>query len=46
MMTLKLLTDGIYDMETGHFLNRSGKQRFYIASDNLQKGKTLKKLLF
>lgn len=42
MMTLKLLTDGIYDIETGHFLNRSGKQRFYVASDNLQKGKTLK----
>jgi len=45
MMTLKLLTDGMYDMESGHFLNKSGQQRFYIASDNLQKGEIYKGLL-
>ncbi len=36
-MTLKLLTNGHYDRETGLFFSRQGRPKFYIASDNLQK---------
>jgi hypothetical protein len=35
-MTLKLLTGGTYDPETGLFLNQRGEPKYYIATDNLQ----------
>ena len=35
-MTLKLLTGGSYDMETGLFLNQRGEPKYYMATDNLQ----------
>ncbi|BFM40118.1 peptide ligase PGM1-related protein [Synechocystis sp. LKSZ1] len=36
-MTLKLLTNGIYDPTTGLFYSQEGQPRYYLASDNLQK---------
>lgn len=35
-MTLKLLTYGCYDYETGLFYNQQGTPKYYIATDNLQ----------
>jgi hypothetical protein len=35
-MTLKLLTQGKYDDETGLFYNRQGQPKYYVATDNLQ----------
>jgi len=34
LMTLKLLTGGVYDMNTGMFISK-GKSKFYMASDNV-----------
>ena len=36
-MTLKLLTNGSYDLKTGLFYTGRGKPKFYRASDNLKK---------
>lgn len=36
-MTLKLLTNGHYDLATGSFFSQQGQEKFYIASDNLRK---------
>jgi hypothetical protein len=36
-MTLKLLTNGRYDSETGLFVGQKGIPKYYVASDNLQK---------
>ena len=36
-MTLKLLTNGNYDYETGLFFTQQKRAKYYIASDNLQK---------
>ncbi|MGK7872206.1 MAG: peptide ligase PGM1-related protein [Xenococcaceae cyanobacterium] len=36
-MTLKLLTNGNYDYSTGLFYAQQGQEKYYIASDNLQK---------
>ncbi len=36
-MTLKLLTNGNYDETTGLFYTQQGQEKYYIASDNLQK---------
>ncbi|MDY6938399.1 MAG: peptide ligase PGM1-related protein [Cyanobacteriota bacterium] len=36
-MTLKLLTNGRYDVETGLFYSQQQKPKYYVASDNLQK---------
>jgi hypothetical protein len=36
-MTLKLLTNGIYDNASGLFYSPKGLPKYYIASDNLQK---------
>jgi hypothetical protein len=36
-MTLKLLTNGCFNLEKGLFYSRQGKPKFYIASDNLKK---------
>ncbi|MDJ0618671.1 MAG: peptide ligase PGM1-related protein [Calothrix sp. MO_192.B10] len=36
-MTLKLLTNGRYDLETGLFRSQQGRPKYYIATDNLQK---------
>jgi hypothetical protein len=36
-MTLKLLTNGRYDLETGLFVGKKGTAKYYVASDNLQK---------
>ncbi len=36
-MTLKLLTNGRYDLETGLFYSQQGRPKYYIATDNLQK---------
>lgn len=36
-LVLQLLTDGLYDSETGLFRLTSGQPRFYYASDNFQK---------
>ncbi|MEA5512411.1 peptide ligase PGM1-related protein [Crocosphaera sp. UHCC 0190] len=36
-MTLKLLTNGSYDETTGLFYTQQGQEKYYIASDNLQK---------
>lgn len=38
-MTLKLLTNGNYDLETGLFLSQHGIPKYYIATDNLQDSK-------
>ncbi|NJR38429.1 MAG: hypothetical protein HC781_05775 [Leptolyngbyaceae cyanobacterium CSU_1_4] len=35
-MTLKLITQGQYDNETGLFCNQHGKPKYYVATDNLQ----------
>ncbi|NET70326.1 MAG: ATP-grasp domain-containing protein [Sphaerospermopsis sp. SIO1G2] len=35
-MTLKLLTNGDYDLSTGLFYSLQGKPKYYIATDNLQ----------
>jgi redox-regulated HSP33 family molecular chaperone len=35
-MTLKLLTNGTYDQATGLFYSHHGREKYYIASDNLQ----------
>jgi hypothetical protein len=36
-MTLKFLTNGSYDYQTGLFFCQQDKAKYYIASDNLQK---------
>ncbi|MEM9924494.1 MAG: peptide ligase PGM1-related protein [Cyanobacteria bacterium P01_D01_bin.50] len=36
-MTLKLLTNGRYDIPTGLFYSQQGRPKYYIATDNLQK---------
>ncbi|AKG21687.1 peptide ligase PGM1-related protein [Calothrix sp. 336/3] len=36
-MTLKLLTNGRYDLSTGLFYSQQGRAKYYIATDNLQK---------
>ncbi|HAC62816.1 MAG TPA: carboxylate-amine ligase [Cyanothece sp. UBA12306] len=36
-MTLKLLTNGTYDQTTGLFYTQQDQEKYYIASDNLQK---------
>ncbi len=36
-MTLKLLTNGEYDINTGLFSGPKGTPKYYVASDNLQK---------
>jgi PGM1 C-terminal domain len=36
-MTLKLLTNGCYDIATGLFSGQKGTPKYYVASDNLQK---------
>ncbi|PAX58472.1 peptide ligase PGM1-related protein [Brunnivagina elsteri] len=36
-MTLKLLTNGHYDLSTGLFYSQQGRAKYYIATDNLQK---------
>lgn len=35
-MTLKFLTDGAYQPDSGLFLSKHGRPKFYIASDNLR----------
>jgi hypothetical protein len=35
-LTLRFLTDGAYDDETGNFYAQTGKPKFYFASDTLQ----------
>jgi hypothetical protein len=35
-MTLKLVTQGHYDYETGLFFNQQGTPKYYLATDNLQ----------
>ncbi|MEB3182386.1 MAG: peptide ligase PGM1-related protein [Nostocaceae cyanobacterium] len=37
LMTLKLLTNGRYDLSTGLFYSQQGRPKYYIATDNLQK---------
>ncbi|NCJ05851.1 carboxylate-amine ligase [Synechococcales cyanobacterium C] len=36
-MTLKLLTNGVYDLSDGCFYSQQGLPKFYVASDNLQR---------
>jgi PGM1 C-terminal domain len=36
-MTMKLLTNGYYDLATGLFYSQHQRPKYYIASDNLQK---------
>ncbi|MBI1242856.1 peptide ligase PGM1-related protein [Umezakia ovalisporum] len=36
-MTLKLLTNGHYDLSNGLFYSQQGRPKYYIATDNLQK---------
>ncbi|MBE9129872.1 MULTISPECIES: peptide ligase PGM1-related protein [unclassified Coleofasciculus] len=36
-MTLKYLTNGRYDLSTGLFYSQQGREKYYIATDNLQK---------
>ena len=36
-MTLRLLTNGSFDYDSGLFLSNSNQAKYYIASDNLQK---------
>ena len=38
-MTLKLLTNGRYNLQTGLFYSKQGRPKYYIATDNLQKEK-------
>lgn len=38
-MTLKLLTNGRYDLSTGMFYSQQGRPKYYIATDNLQKAR-------
>jgi hypothetical protein len=38
-MTLKLLTNGRYDLRTGLFYSQQGKPKYYIATDNLHKSR-------
>lgn len=38
-LTLKFLTDGTYDYETGQFLTPTGRPKCYYASDTLQSDK-------
>lgn len=35
-LTLRFLTDGTYDTDTGLFLSQSGRPKFYYASDSVQ----------
>jgi hypothetical protein len=35
-LTLKFLTDGTYDTETGHFFSQSGRPKYYFATDTIQ----------
>jgi len=35
MMTLILLCEGSYQLETGHYISSSGNTKHYVASDNL-----------
>jgi hypothetical protein len=36
-MTLRLLTNGRYDYDTGNYLSQQNQEKYYIATDNLQK---------
>ncbi|WP_319423080.1 peptide ligase PGM1-related protein [Pleurocapsa sp. FMAR1] len=36
-MTLRLLTNGAFDYDTGKFLSQQNQEKYYIATDNLQK---------
>ena len=36
-MTLRLLTNGSFDYDTGKFLSQQNQEKHYIATDNLQK---------
>jgi PGM1 C-terminal domain len=36
-MTLRLLTNGSYNYDTGLFFSQQGQEKYYLASDNLQK---------
>ncbi|MGB7444618.1 MAG: peptide ligase PGM1-related protein [Coleofasciculaceae cyanobacterium] len=36
-MSLKYLTNGRYDLSTGLFYSQQGRQKYYLATDNLQK---------
>ncbi|OLP20204.1 carboxylate-amine ligase [Leptolyngbya sp. 'hensonii'] len=36
-MTLRLLTNGRYDLSSGLFYSQQGRSKYYIATDNLQK---------
>ena len=36
-MTLKLLTNGRYDLSTGLFYSQQGRAKYYVATDNLHK---------
>lgn len=36
-MTLRLLTNGTFDYDTGKFLSQQDQEKYYIATDNLQK---------
>lgn len=35
-LMLQLLTEGVYDAQSGKYLMKNGEERFYIATDNLQ----------
>jgi hypothetical protein len=37
LMTLKLLTNGRYNLSTGLFYSQQGRDKYYVATDNLQK---------
>ena len=36
-MTLRLLTNGTFDYDTGRFLSQQNQEKYYISTDNLQK---------
>lgn len=36
-MTMKLMTNGRYDLSTGLFYSQQGRPKYYMATDNLQK---------
>jgi hypothetical protein len=36
-MTLRLLTNGSFDYDTGNYLSQRKQEKYYIATDNLQK---------
>jgi hypothetical protein len=36
-MTLRLLTNGAFDYDSGNFLTQQGQPKYYLATDNLQK---------